>query len=422
MSAEVKGVETRESGPVPVADRDPEGKGAMMRMMRSGVWIVALVTVALAASAMAGDGDEPIDPKYKAFAEDIEARIARGDASAIDGQFDIDVLLDRMFEDTDITAADKTAIGTGMRGAMNVGQNVVMMTRGGGSYTLKRLHRKKKDVYALFRLIGANRAVNFHDILLQAKPDGSVVIADMYIFAPGQMFSDLLEGVLLPVLRDQNKGLFSKLFSSEDPYVKHFNDVASMGQAVQSQNPAGALKTFDSLPEAVQKMKIVQMLRFRAAMAMGVDSKEYRAALTDIKRLFSDDPGMQLLLVDHYLFQKEYDKCHECLNALGKAVGGDAYVQILHASSYMAEEKNDKAFENVDKAIELEPAMQFAHDLNLGLALKTKDWARVSTALDLGEKHLGVTYEPGRIEGLPAFAEYVKTDEYAAWKKAHETE
>ena len=58
--------------------------------------------------------------------------------------------------------------------------------------------------------------------------------------------------------------------------------------------------------------------------------------LEDFRKYYSQDPCLDLLLIDYYTLKKDYAQAIPCVDRLDKSVGGDPYLNVLRAASTSA--------------------------------------------------------------------------------------
>jgi hypothetical protein len=76
------------------------------------------------------------------------------------------------------------------------------------------------------------------------------------------------------------------------------------GRLLGEGKPAEALAIYRSLRPETRKQKVVPLGRIAAAQAAD-DDREYAGALEEYRKLFPDDPSLDLLSVDAFFMRKD---------------------------------------------------------------------------------------------------------------------
>jgi hypothetical protein len=386
-------------------------------MVRAG--LLGALWVAILAPARAGEQKPLTDEECLAFARGFVADVAAGDVDAAAGRIDWDALLERV---TAGYEADDDFVRGFRRGFLRARQNpgnivpaIVEATQTGGSYVLLRVHEQEGTKRALFRMLKEG-GVNYHDCILARGKDGTLRIADIYVYLSGENISATLRRLFLPAAAQASRSFLEKLLGSESELVKHLPSIQRMVIVTREGRPAEALRIYRSLPSSVQKEKCVLLARFQAAQAVG--EEEEIAATDEVKKQFPDDPSLDLLAVDSLCFRKHYDAALACVDRLDAALGGDPYSDLLRGTiNYM---KGDRvaAARFSSKAIAAEPTLEQAHWTLVQIALDEKNHAETARLLLRIEDVLEL--ELGDLTDIPGYAEFVKSPEYREWLNRHQ--
>ncbi len=89
----------------------------------------------------------------------------------------------------------------------------------GGSYHCVRLKEDPVGRRALFRLI-SDTGVNYHEILLSAAADAPPRVVDVQVHATGQMLSESMHWVFVPLAAGAEKGLLAPLSQQDDAFLR----------------------------------------------------------------------------------------------------------------------------------------------------------------------------------------------------------
>lgn len=336
----------------------------------------AAPSAAVPASTVGGTIAPVSAAEAEAFSERFLEAITTGDSIKMAATFDGNVMADRSLEGVHFpprtaSQARSTVIST-ISSPTGFLSQVHRNLSDGGTYRLLRVHDVDGQKRALFRMtIGGNGGVNYHDVLLRKDAAGQVKGYDVYVFLTGEMLSETMKRVFLPIAAQENRSFLDKLAGNEQLLVKHIDKLAQMSRLMQDRKPAEALKVYATLPPELRKEKIVLLQRLRASMEAG-DDEEYNQALVDYRATYPTDACIDFLSIDYYTNRKEYDKTLEAIASTEKSLGGDPYLQQMRANVYCEMGKFDEAKVECEAAIEAEPDMLDAHWTIVGISLREK--------------------------------------------------
>lgn len=380
-------------------------KREIRRWLVGAAWCLVLA----AGGLRAGEGAEP-DQELRDVAVAIEKGINAGNAAALDAKINVDAMLDEAFKKDKFSPQNVASFKVGVKNSLKLGGQIASQTMMGGSYKLLRITPDAQHPKLLFRLLTPQGGLNYHEFTLTKR--GAYQIDDLYVFATGEPLSVTLHRSGLPVLVDAEKGTLEKLLTGESDYMANLPKIQQFTQNVLAGNAVAAMQIYRQLPKSLQEDKAMMMLRLRATMR-DVNGKEYNDTMLDFKRLYPGDPCLNLVLLDYYFNQKQYDKVRECLISIETRVGKDPYLDVLRSSSYNMEGNFDEALKLAELAIAAEPAMRNAHGAKVLAAVKKQDWKLASAALTALEKDCGVQMPD--LRKIPLYADYVKSGEYDKW-------
>lgn len=293
---------------------------------------------------------------------------------------------------------------TGFAGA------IVQAIKDGGSYDFLRSLNVDKSQRVLFRLLLENGGVNYHEFLVARTADGTVRAVDYYTAAQGELVTEMIRRNFLPEANlakedEANLAETDKAHITGGPLMLRMINYFHQGEYSK------ALKTYDAMPDVLQREKVVLLPRIAAAQQLGGD--EYRAALADLQKFHPNDRCVDLLSIDAHLFNEDYDQALACIDKVDKSVGGDPYLHVLRAGVYVNQKKYDKANEAAEKAVAEEPQLISAYWTLINIALTEKKFDRVVELLNTIEREF--TIEFADLTTIEDYAEFVKSPEYKAW-------
>ena len=386
--------------------------------MKCRVVPAALFSILVLAMALAPPvrGDEPITAdEATATAGKIESSLAKGDASVFTGFVDDSAMLDIAARGMSLTPEVKAGFASGFTIGKELGDSLAAVVKQGGSYHFLHLMRVGSEHHPLFRMVGADSSVNYHELTLARAADGSIRVVDLYIYATGELMSATIHRPLLALVASDNRNVIQKLIGSDNDYVKHLAEVDAFQKATNSGDAQKALGIYDQFPDDLKQDKTMMILRIKDASSG--DPAQYAAALSDLAQTFPGDPSLLLMNIDSYFLKKQYDAAYANIDQLDKRVGGDPYLDYLRASVRISQGRDADAADLCHRAASREPDLASAWEACVSETVKTGDYAKVVDGLDESAQKGGLQWT--RVNTVPAFADFVKSREYADWVKTH---
>jgi hypothetical protein len=330
-----------------------------------------------------------------------------------DAHFDVDAMLDRTLKGVDATEAQKKGFRTGAKKSFKLSLILRQLSENFGSLTVLRFRGDGGNPRLLFRAWG-DGGVQYVDMILAPAGD-AVRGVDIYKYAAGETISDSCRRLYMNALAGE-PGFLDKLLKKDNEFIKNMPKITTATGQVQKGACAEALKTIASLPPGMQSEKTVLVLRLQAAVQVG--EAECASALADFRKAFPDDPALDFLSIDALYLTRKFEEMRKAVDSLDKRLGGDPYLEVFRANSYVEEGKFDLAKARAAAAIEKEKTLREPYWTMVAISLKEKKYAdtvkwltRIET--DLEEEIADLTKEAD-------YADFVKSPEYAAWMKSRE--
>jgi len=349
------------------------------------------------------------------FAHEIERMVAGGDSRALAAAFDGPALLEKVIAGVET----KPAVREGFSRAMpemtrQFAEAICNACLPDGSYRFLRVHDVGVQTRILFRLLSGD-GVNYHDHVVTRSKDGSVKIADCYVFAMGETLAQSMNRSYARAAAEADPSFLDRLRGTEATFIKNVGKIKEMNDCILSGEAKKALAIFRALPESLQREKAFFFVRLQAAASLE-DTDEYKQVLSDMEKLFPGDPALDLHCIDGLVLNKQWEAAIARIDRLEVKLDGDPYTDVMRGDTYMGWEKFDQAKSSYKTAVTREPSLGAAHRRLLMVALGEGDWDEAVRILIKLEKELHESL--GDLERDPDYADFIKTDAYAKWKKA----
>jgi hypothetical protein len=261
----------------------------------------ALPDPASPAPAMKDAGSPPTEAEAKEFADRMTQAAQARDAAAIDQLVREEDLFERVISDLGLSTRQRQSALKGMTNALpqaGVSQQILRSTKGGGSYKLLRIRAVDGRLRPLFRLIGSDGGLNYHEYILGRHKDGKVVAEDVYIYLSGEQFSQTMRRVIIPaVATHQAAGGPGKIASEE---VSSLKTCSTVSKAMMAGDFKSAVAAYRTLPKKFQEQKPILLVYMQATWHLGADGEaDYLASLERFRQLYPDDAAIDLISLDY---------------------------------------------------------------------------------------------------------------------------
>jgi hypothetical protein len=219
-------------------------------------------------------------------------------------------------------STNSAAIMKGIKQALNrfqLGDKILESMAANGKYELVKIYEKEGTQHLLFRLF-SDEGLNYHDLEL-CKRNGKIGIADFYIYLSGENFSETLAALLTSF----DKSVGDNEAESND-LVKNIRKIRDYAD---SKDYESAYKYYHKLPLDIQNQRTVQIAYLM--ICKEYDEDEYVEGLLKFKRLYPDDPNIDLLMMDAYIIKKEIPKAMAAIDNLDKYINSDPFLDYFRA-------------------------------------------------------------------------------------------
>lgn len=361
----------------------------------------------------------PNQPEVVALARQLEVAVKKGDVASAQDTLDVEALLDRVMAGVSAPAAFAAAFRSATQRNLSLMSGIIKNAKG-GTYRFLRIRQINGQTRVLFRLLNARSGVNYHDWIVGTDARGRLQFQDAYIALTGEDLSQTFRRMYILGAVQGNPTFLDKLTGADKQYAANLSTVLQINRDMQGGNYSAALTSYQSLPQDLRENKSMMMERLMAASKLrGQRPQEYRAAMSDFRRLFPHDACLDLVCLDQLFEAGEYADARRSIDRIEAFTGSDAHLDTIRGKMYRLQGGSANlaaAQKEYDKAIALEPTLHEPYWGLVTLSLQSKDFDRTVELLNRIQRELHVRIAD--LEQLPAYAEFVKSDAYRKWKAA----
>ena len=349
-----------------------------------------------------------------ALARSLDQAPARDQPELLDHVIDRHEMMRRMMGATPLSVPMRRLIAFLFAETIPSGKTIRSAQSGIKPLRFLRLNSSDGSPRPLFRILTGTE-INYVELILARRPDGEIRIVDLFNLSLG--------GVQTAVgRRDWIPGLWSlrRLNTMIAPTPEDF--FVGLNPAFEELLELLAKKKyreFDALflqkAEAFKRDPAAHRLHVRVAGQ--IDADFYGRAVHEMEKCFPDDPSLLVLKLGGALMKKDLKGTLDAADALDERLKGDPYLDVIRSNSLLEAGDIANARSRAAKAMGAEPELHAAWWLFINACLQQEDFKAVAEALSKME---GLNMELGRLEDEPAFAEFMKSNEYRGWLESRQ--
>ncbi|WP_394750646.1 tetratricopeptide repeat protein [Spongiimicrobium salis] len=285
------------------------------------------------------------DSLVLALATHIEEVIAKGESIKFTQKIDLQRFVDKATfiekQDSKISKWQRE-FGNGLgKGLQQLADQIVSITEMGGTYEFisYRYSEETSSYHMLFRLFSEESGINYHDFDLISF-DGKFFIEDIYVYINGEMMSKTMNTFFLASLPGS---LLKRILS-----LQNKSDMPHLVQAINQKNEGNfqvALDHVNKVRGPLTKIKLYHILKTQLAAAL--NDSQYQKAMLDFKATFPNDPATNMVFMDYYILNGNYEEALKSLAILQEATKDD-FLHYLIGNIHFQASDYDKAISSYE--------------------------------------------------------------------------
>lgn len=354
------------------------------------------------------------------FGQDLAAAINDQDHAALVKMQDTDALIERVFDGLS-GIPDREGMRRGFRDGLNASGEGWMTRLVDGKAAVLRTCERQGHPAVRLRLIGEEGGMSYVDVMV--RPEGAgfkAVDIFAYVFAT-TVSADARNAVAAMLPQSGGKGLAALLGlpAMNKDALKFYEQLGEASREGQSET---VLRLYEQLPAELKTQRPFFLTRLQALMELSsagsadID-RQYKEALRAAPDILGKDSTPDLLMVDLLFMEEDYKGADECLKRAEVVIGGDAYLKVLRGKAHLQMNDHAGALALADEASKLEPDLTEAVDLRLSVHLDRGDFAGLVKEMRAFRQNSGVTLGREQLADDAAYADFLKSPEFAAWEK-----
>ncbi len=316
-----------------LAGQSTNPAGTTSSASTSSTTATATTTSSPASKSMYFQSDAEASPITEAEANEIGEKFATAvrqlDRMELSRHFQLELTLDDIARDVMLAPKDRSSFLAGFRRSFSLFDQIRQVVVGdNGEYAFLRSNRRDGQLRPIIRLSSENTGVNYHELVLARDRQGKVVIRDIYVLLSGETLGDAARRVLLMMVAERDSTLIGRLTGSSRNMAEFGKAIDKISKLAKTQ-PKLAYEEIKKLPPKVQQEKLIMISKLMTAGEIGDNA--FLETFEEYRRLFPNDPSLDLLSIDYYIIRQQKDKAIETIERLKNYVGGDPFLDKMIA-------------------------------------------------------------------------------------------
>lgn len=349
------------------------------------------------------------------FALRLLHAVGADDAQAFSNLIDWDSIVDLATRGYEVPPNMHGELVRGVKSATDNGVGFICEllgeVRGGASFSVLQIHVERDYIGVWCRLVSSDGVIAYQDYRLHQGANGAVLARDVFASNCGETIAELMRPILVDAVRHELRSAVTKLTTEPELHVKYAREFKQIVEWGRSGNHAAAVKLYRELPEEMRRNKCLLMNYLNCAAQLSAEDCDL--AIQDATQFYPDG-SFDNVLIYHLAAKEKFHEAIACLDRVNRMVGGDVLLTDMRVTLLARAGEIDAARELALAMIEWSPNQFEGYAAGLQLALDTDDFATIVNLLEaLKSRDLEVPH----VESLPAYAEFVESEQYEEWQR-----
>ncbi|QDT66240.1 hypothetical protein [Calycomorphotria hydatis] len=282
----------------------------------------------------------------------------------------------------------------------------------GGELVFRKIVQRDGRSYARVLLKLSSGGFNYLEFEIVKNQGGFLRTIDQYSYVVGEHLSTTVGRLILPIIMNDRRELFNKLTGNTPDVILHHDKLVAFNNARKSDNIQLIYSRYKELPQSLQDEKgvIVNVLS-KVNPETGGDI--YIELAERYKTLYPNDPSLSMVLLDYYVYKKDYKNLQLQFDKLSTALDGDAYIEAQRAYYLIVEGKTEEALAAAELSRERDPRLVDTQMAVCDALLHNGDFERMVTEMIRFEQEY--EWEWSDLTEVERYEEFIKSPHYQTW-------
>jgi tetratricopeptide (TPR) repeat protein len=390
------------------------GRALSDRILR---WFWCAVALGAASTALALPGD-PKAPNMEAVGTQLMTIFNERQADTFASMLDLNALGARVA--ANVYASERGRSGF-IRGFMQTAQAKTLVNDFFGtldrspdsSAKFMKVVTRGAESRPLLRFDYGDSGFEYIEFVVQPDAKGAVKIIDWAPLSGGELYSEVV-GRMARILSDPEPGLIQSLLGLQQIDQETLKRMKSIAEMRRKGDLRGAYQEMEKLPAEIADSRVMLVQRASLASEAG-DDPNYRKMLARLEQLHGDDPAAAFMLLDHYFYAKNLDKCLQAITAIENRVGVVGMTQMLRSNIYMTLGKHADAVTYARKAIAIEPDMSDAYFTLAQSHVALGQFAEAIEVYTTLQDDFGYQFTKENFAKDATFTKFIESSQFKKW-------
>ena len=141
-------------------------------------------------------------------------------------------------------------------------------------------------------------------------------------------------------------------------------------------------------------------------------------ALKKMVPVYTKNDNYALMLVDYYLFTKDYAKAHKAVDAVARQIGDDAALDSLHGGIALAEKDYKRAIRFSRDGIRKEADYEDNYWVLLDALVFSRSYNDAVLVLNILEEGFGYSFDTDKLAQLEGYEAFARSEAFRGWQTA----
>ena len=265
----------------------------------------------------------------------------------------------------------------------------------------------------LVRFDYGDSGFEYIEFVVKTDAKGGTRIVDWAPLSGGELYSVAI-GRITRILTDPEPGLIQTLLGMPQMDQGTLKRMKAIAELRRKGDLRAAYLEMEKLPPEIADSRIMLVQRASLASESG-DEDGYRKMLARLAQLHGNDPAAAFMLLDHYFYSKDLDKCLQAITAIESRVGVDGMTQMLRANIYMTLGKHAEAVKHASKAIEVEPEMSDPYFTLAQSHVALGQYAEAIEVYATLQDEFGYEFTRDNFAQDPTFTKFIESAQFKKW-------
>ena len=273
------------------------------------------------------------------------------------------------------------------------------------------LNKNKEPIIRISYTEGGSEYIK---LIVRPNSKGVLLVNDFFMASSGNLTSVEIANAT-KLLLTPSESVLKKLLGVkqvDETLAAKFKEVGKL--RAQGKNKE-AYDLILSFPEKLRNQREIILLSI--SLATFFDDNLYRRDLSNLDRLYSDDPKLAFMLVDHHFYEEDWPKAIAAIEISKKEWVDDGALNVILASAFYESKDFASAIKASEYAIEIEPDYEDAYWTAFTIYNAAGEFGKMIEMLEVLKNQFSYEFDANNFTEDLEYSAFVKSNEFKVWFK-----